>query len=58
MQQRVYKQYTVKRIDECVREQEARDHDEMIAKARRASAKAKRATALASSLLAEIGYLL
>jgi hypothetical protein len=58
MQQRVNKARPVKRMDECAREQEQRDHDEMLAKARRSSAKAKRLTIYSQSLLNEIGYLL
>jgi hypothetical protein len=45
-------------MDECAREQEQRDHDEMLAKARRSSAKAKRLTSYSQALLREIGYLL
>lgn len=58
MQQRVNKPRTVKRMDVVAREQEQRDHDEMLAKARRASAKAKLMTDYAHNLLNEIGYLL
>ena len=53
-QQRVNKPRPLKRMDECVREQEQRDHQEMLSRARRASNKAKRTSAMAEALLSEI----
>ena len=54
MQQRVNKPRTVKRMDVMAREQEQRDHQEMLSRARRASNKAKRTSAMAEALLSEI----
>lgn len=54
MQQRVNKPRPLKRMDECAREQEQRDHQEMLSRARRASNKAKRTSAMAEALLSEI----
>lgn len=55
MAQRVQQQrQTVKRIDECAREQEAREHDEMISRARRASRKARKSAEHAHNLIMEI----
>lgn len=54
MQQRVNKARTVKRMDVVAREQEQRAHEEMLSKARRASAKARRTSELAEALLSEI----
>ena len=50
MQQRVNKPRPLKRMDECAREQEQRDHQEMLSRARRASNKAKRTSAMAEAL--------
>ncbi len=44
----------MKTIGQCVREQEARDHQEMLAKARRAASKARRAATLAEAILREV----
>lgn len=54
VQQRVNKARTVKRMDVVAREQEQRAHEEMLSKARRASVKAQRTSAMAESLLSEI----
>jgi hypothetical protein len=55
MAQLVYKQRTaVKRMDEVAREQEQRDHEELMSRARRASRKAHHATVLAMELVDEI----
>ena len=54
MQQRVNKPLPVKRMDVVRREQEQRDHEEMLSRARRASNKAKRTSAMAEALLSEI----
>lgn len=54
-QQRLYKEkHAVRRMDDVAREQEQRDHEEMLSKARRAGRKAHHATALAMSLVDEI----
>lgn len=53
-QQRIQKQHTVKRMDECAREQEAYEHEEFLSRARRARKHAHRATALAMSLVDQI----
>ncbi len=57
MQQRIYKT-PVKRMDEVAREQETREHEETLSKARRASRKAFRATLLAQRLVNEINGVL
>jgi hypothetical protein len=54
MQQERVQRRTVRRIDECAREQEARDHEEIMSRARRASKRAQSATHLVKSLLEEI----
>ena len=54
MQQRVNKPLPVKRMDVAAREQEQRDYEELLSKARRASAKAKRVSVMAETLLSEI----
>jgi hypothetical protein len=54
MQKRVNKPLPVKRMDAVLREQEQREHEELLSKARRASAKARRTSAMAESLLSEI----
>lgn len=54
VQQRVNKPQSVKRMDVAAREQEQRAHEEMLSKARRASAKAQRTSAMAEALLSEI----
>jgi hypothetical protein len=53
-QQQVQQRKTVRRIDECAREQQAREHDEMMSRARRASRKAQQSTANAQRLIMEI----
>jgi hypothetical protein len=58
-QQRVYKQRTaVKRMDVVAREQEQREHEEMLSKARRASRKAHHTAQHAMALLDEINKVL
>lgn len=54
MQYRINKPQPVKRMDVAAREQEAREHEELLSKARRASAKARRTSDMAESLLSEI----
>lgn len=53
-QQQVQKEKTVKRIDEAAREQEDREHEELLSKARRTSKKASRTITLAVALIEEI----
>jgi hypothetical protein len=54
MQQRINKPRPVKHMAQVAREQEQREHEELLSKARRASAKAKRTSDMAESLLSEI----
>ncbi len=49
---------TVKRIDESVQEQAHAEHEETLSNARRAVKRARRSTATARQLLAEIDYVL
>lgn len=59
MAAQVFKEKTrVRRMDDVAREQEQRDHEEMLSKARRASRKAHHATALAMDLVEQINEVL
>jgi hypothetical protein len=53
-QYRVNKPQPVKHMSVAAREQEQREHNELLSKARRASAKAKRTSDMAETLLSEI----
>lgn len=53
-QQRVYKTKTVKRMDECAKEQEQNEYNEVMRNARRASKKARQATKVAADLVMQI----
>lgn len=54
IQQQVYATRTVRRMDDVAREQEAAEHEELLSRARRASKRAARVSAMATTLLAEI----
>jgi hypothetical protein len=57
MQERIQRT-KVRRIDECAREQEMRDHDELIVNARRASKHAQRTIEHTQDLLAFVDWVL